>query len=250
MTSTNSKTTSSHWIARGFAALLVSALLATPGLAQDASEPLAIVRETLDQVLVILAKTELSAQERAREVEELTAHRFDLTTISRLVLARRWKGFSPEQREEFVEEFGTMLTRSYGARITSYEQERIAILDHRFEPRGDLTVLTRVVGGTADGIEIDYRLRKNDDLWQVIDVIIEGISLVSSYRSQFAEILSRGGPDELLGMLREKNAASAEGARSEAQPSEVQKEDAEGARSEAQPSEVQKEDAEGARSEP
>jgi len=214
---------SSHWIGRAFTALLVWALLATPGLAQDASEPLAIVRETLDEVLGILAKTDLSAAKRAQEVEELTAHRFDLATISRLVLARRWKGFSPEQREEFAEEFGTMLARSYGARITSYEQEQIAILDHRFEPRGDLTVLTRVVGGTADGIEIDYRLRKGDDGWQVIDVIIEGISLVSSYRSQFAEILARGGPDELLRMLREKN-ASTEGARSEPEANEVQKE--------------------------
>lgn len=216
----NSKTTSSHWIGRAFIALLAWALLATPCLADDpsaandASEPLAIVRETLDQVLEILARTELSAAERAQEVEKLAEHRFDLATISRLVLARRWKGFSPEQREEFVEEFGTMLARSYGARITSYKQERVAIKDHRFEPRGDLTVLTRVVGGTADGIEIDYRLRKNDDAWQVIDVIIEGISLVSSYRSQFAEILSRGGPGELLEMLREKNAASASGERS------------------------------------
>jgi phospholipid transport system substrate-binding protein len=232
MTSTNSKTTSRRRIGRAFAALLVSALLATPGLAQDASEPLAIVRETLDQVLEILAKKQLSATQRAQEVEKLTRHRFDLATISRLVLARRWKGFSPEQREEFVEEFGTMLARSYGARITSYDQERIAILDHRFEPRGDLTVLTRVVGGTADGIEIDYRLRKNDDQWQVIDVIIEGISLVSSYRSQFAEILARGGPDELLQMLRDKNAESTEGARSEPEASEVQKESTEGARSE------------------
>jgi phospholipid transport system substrate-binding protein len=231
MTFTNSKTTSSHRLGRALAPLLAAALLATPGLAQDASEPLAIVRETLDQVLEILARKDLSAVERAQEVEKLTEHRFDLATVSRLVLARRWKGFSTEQREEFTDEFGNLLARSYGARITSYEQERIAILGHRFERNGDLTVETRVVGGTADGIEIGYRLRKSDDGWRVIDVIIEGISLVASYRSQFAEILSRGGPDELLGMLREKN-ASTEGARSEPKASEVQKEDAEASPSE------------------
>jgi phospholipid transport system substrate-binding protein len=223
MTSTNSKTTSNHWIGRASIALLAWALLATPCLADDAAEPLAIVRETLDQVLEILAREDLSAAERAQEVEKIAEHRFDLATISRLVLARRWKELSPEQQEEFVEEFGTLLSRSYGTRITSYEQERVAIRGHRFEPRGDLTVMTRVEGGTADGIEIDYRLRKRDDTWEVIDVIIEGISLVSSYRSQFAEILARGGPTELLKLLREKNAASTEGARSEPQASEVHK---------------------------
>ena len=157
-------------------------------------------------MIEILAREDLNDAERGRKIEEIALHRFDFATISRLVVARRWKEFSPEQREEFTEQFKTQLSRSYGSRITRYEQEQVAILGHRFEPRGDLTVNTRIEGGTADGIEVDYRMRKRDGTWQVIDVIIEGVSLVSSYRAQFAEILGRGGPDELLKLMREKNA--------------------------------------------
>jgi phospholipid transport system substrate-binding protein len=212
---------------RAAIALIAVAPLATPGLAADPAEPQAIVRETLDRVLEILAK-DISPEERVRQIEEITYDHFDFATISRLTLARRWKKFSPEQREEFVEQFKIQLSRSYGTRITRYEQEQVDILGSRVEPRGDVTVNTRIKGGTADGIEVDYRLRKRDGPWLVIDVIIEGVSLVSSYRSQFAEILGHGGPEDLLKQLREKNAASAaspgaSGARSEPQASEVHK---------------------------
>jgi phospholipid transport system substrate-binding protein len=195
---------------RAAIALIAVAPLATPGLAADPAEPQAIVRETLDRVLEILAK-DISPEERVRQIEEITYDHFDFATISRLTLARRWKKFSPEQREEFVEQFKIQLSRSYGTRITRYEQEQVAILGSRVEPRGDVTVSTRIKGGTADGIEVDYRLRRRDGAWLVIDVIIEGVSLVSSYRSQFKEILGHGDPEELLKQLREKNAASEAG---------------------------------------
>jgi len=184
------------------------ALLATPCLADDPSEAERIVRETVDQVLEVLARKDLDTDQRVRQIEQITYQRFDFATISRLVLSRKWKEFSPEQREDFLTQFKLLLSRSYGTRINRYEQEEVAILGHRVEPRGDVTVKTRIEGGTADGIEVDYRMRKKEGPWLVIDVIIEGVSLVSSYRSQFKEILGHGGPNALLEQLREKNAAS------------------------------------------
>jgi phospholipid transport system substrate-binding protein len=208
MTSTKSKTNSRRRVRRGALALFAAALLATPCLADDPSEAERIVRETVDQVLEVLARKDLSTETRVEQIEEIAYQRFDFATISRLVLARSWKEFTPEQREEFLAQFKLMLSRSYGTRINRYEQEEVAILGHRVEPRGDVTVKTRIEGGTADGIEVDYRLRKKEGPWLVIDVIIEGVSLVSSYRSQFKEILGHGGPGDLLEELREKNAAS------------------------------------------
>jgi hypothetical protein len=82
------------------------------------------------------------------------------------------------------------------------------VVGERQEPRGDVTVLTKVVGGEYDGSLVDYRMRsKNGGPWLVIDVIVEGVSLVSNYRDQFKEVLSNGGPEELLRRLKEKNAA-------------------------------------------
>jgi phospholipid transport system substrate-binding protein len=210
MTSTTSKTTRSRWLLRSAAALLGAALLATPGLAEDS--PDAIVRKTVDRVLEVLASKNESEDQRRHRIEEITYDRFDFATISQLVLARHWSRFSPEQRQEFVEQFKIQLSKNYGTRIMRYNQQRVEIVGQRVEPRGDVTVGTRIEGGSADGVEVDYRLRRldqeKDGPWMVIDVIIEGVSLVSNYRSQFSEILGRGSPDDLLRQLREKNAAS------------------------------------------
>ena len=208
MTSTTSKTTRSRWLLRS-AALLGAALLAMPALAEDSPE--AIVRKTVDRVLEILASKDESEDQRRHRIEEIAYDRFDFATISQLVLARHWSRFSPEQRQEFVEQFKIQLSKNYGTRIMRYNQQRVAIVGQRVEPRGDVTVGTRIEGGSADGVEVDYRLRRldqeKDGSWMVIDVTVEGVSLVSNYRSQFSEILGHGSPADLLRQLREKNAA-------------------------------------------
>ena len=133
--------------------------------------------------------------------------RFDMRTMSRLILARNWKRFSDEQREEYVREFKRYLANNYGSRIDRYDQEEVEILGERQEPRGDVTVRTRIVGGDFENATVDYRMRKRGGSWKIIDVIIEGISLVSNFRDQFKAVLARGGPEHLLEQLREKNAS-------------------------------------------
>lgn len=209
MTSTRSKTTRSRRLRSCAAALLGAALLAAPGLAEES--PDAIVRKTVDQVIEVLANKTESEDQRRQRIEEIAYQRFDFATISRLVLARHWSRFTPEQREEFVEQFKIQLSKNYGTRIMRYDQQRVEIVGQRVEPRGDVTVGTRIKGGSADGVEVDYRLRRldqeKDGSWMVIDVTVEGVSLVSNYRSQFSEILGHGSPADLLRQLREKNAA-------------------------------------------
>lgn len=173
--------------------------------ADGAAAARAVVDRTIAEVLAILNEPGLSTDQRRARIEAIALDRFDFDTMAKLVLARDWRRFEPAQREEFVEEFRRHLAQSYGGRIERYEQERVDVSGERVEPRGDVTVLTRVVGGEADGVEVQYRLRERDGSWQVIDVVVEGVSLVSSYRQQFGEVLSQGGPEELLRRLREKN---------------------------------------------
>jgi phospholipid transport system substrate-binding protein len=169
--------------------------------------PRATIEQMADRVLAVLRDSALSRQGRLDALEALTLERFDFKTMSRLVLARNWKRFSEAEREEFQVEFKRYLARSYGSRIDRYDQEEIEILGEREEPRGDVTVLTRVVGGEFDGATLDFRLRGKTGRWLIIDVIAEGISFVSNYRDQFREVLGGGGPQHLLKQLREKNAA-------------------------------------------
>jgi phospholipid transport system substrate-binding protein len=167
----------------------------------------AVIAETVEEVLAVLRDKSVSTQGRIRSIEKIVYGRFDLEVMSRLVLARNWKRFSEEQKAEYVEEFKRYLTNSYGNRIERYDQQTVEIVGEREEPRGDVVVKTKVVGGEFEGALVDYRLRNQTGDWRVIDVVIEGISMVSNYRDQFNSIVSSGGPELLLEKLREKNAA-------------------------------------------
>jgi phospholipid transport system substrate-binding protein len=195
-------------------AALAAVLLATPlageGAAQAThSAPMLVISDTVDAVLAVLGDASLDSAGRRSRIEEIAYQRFDFVTMSRLVVARGWKRFSPAQQEELVREFKAFLARTYGDRIDRYNQEQIEIVGERQEPRGDVSVLTRVVGGEYDGADVRYRMRGKDEQWRIIDVKIEGISLVLNYRDQFEAVLSRGGPEGLLETLRNKNADAA-----------------------------------------
>jgi phospholipid transport system substrate-binding protein len=191
--------------------LLGLALAGPAGAAESGAR--AVIETTVDAVLAILQDQSLSKEQRRQGIEEIAYARFDMHTMSRLVLARSWQKFTEPQREEYIREFKRYLANSYGDRIDRYDQQQVAILGERQEPRGDVTVLTKIVGGEFENALVDYRMRQNAGEWKVIDVTVEGISLVSNYRDQFKEVLSRGGPEELLTRLREKNASGvAEGA--------------------------------------
>ncbi len=188
---------------------LVIGLAAPDALATTESEAgaRAVISETVDEVLAVLRDKSVPTEERIRLLEQIVYGRFDLYVMSRLVLARNWKRFSDEQKAEYVEEFKQYLTNSYGSRIERYDQQEVEIVGEREEPRGDVVIQTKIRGGEFEGALVDYRLRKQDEGWRVIDVVIEGISMVSNYRDQFKSIVSTGGPELLLQKLREKNAA-------------------------------------------
>lgn len=199
-------------LAGGAAMLAVLALaLGTAAAAADPG-PRAVIQQTVDDVLAILRDAKRSNTQRRADLEAIAHSRFDFETMSRLVLAANWKKLSPAQQTEFVDQFTQFLANDYGGRIERYEQEQVAITGDRPEARGDHTVKTKIVGGANDGALVDYRMRQREGTWRIIDVVIEGISLVANYRDQFREVAGRGGPTVVIERLREKNAAGAAGA--------------------------------------
>ena len=141
-------------------------------------------------------------------IENIAYAHFDFDTMSKLVLARNWAKLTPEQQTQFVAEFRQHLSVTYGKNVDNYKNETIDILGDREEARGDWTVKTRIDrGGGSNDISVDYRLRKTGDQWQIIDVTIEGVSLIANFRSQFQDILSHDSADKMLALLREKNAS-------------------------------------------
>jgi phospholipid transport system substrate-binding protein len=167
--------------------------------------PKKLIGDTAKQIVDILGKKEMTQEGRVSEIQAIAYEIFDFTTMSKLVLARNWRKMPKEQRAEFVREFKHHLSRTYGTRLDRFDQERIDVTGTQVEPRDDVSVITTIVGGQFDGAIISYRLRNRNEKWRIIDVVIEGVSLVSNYRSQFAEVLNSGTVDDLLAKLRDKN---------------------------------------------
>lgn len=175
------------------------------GTPAHAETPRAVVEQTTSAVLAVLRNGSLSSDEKRHRIEQIVYARVDFETLSRLVLARNWRRFSSAQQAEFTEQFKQHLSLTYGRNIDKYRNEDVTIVGQREEVRGDWTVQTKVLRGGPEDFAVDYRLRQRDGQWRIIDVIIENVSMVSNFRSQFQEIIATGGPDRLLRLLREKN---------------------------------------------
>ena len=192
---------------------IASALLIVGFVTPVAAEqsPRDVVQSTSDEVLAVLAEKDLSKQERRDKVRAIVLRSVDFETLSRLVLARNWSRFTPAQQQEFMQEFQEHLATIYGRRLDDYRNEKVEIVGDRREPNGDSTVQTKILrGGGSNDIQVDYRLRESNGQWKVIDFIVEEISMVANFRSQFQDIVASGGPEKLLQLLKEKTAAGQE----------------------------------------
>jgi phospholipid transport system substrate-binding protein len=185
---------------------LAALLFASPALAAATDDARTAMQGTIDAVLKVL-RTDADERARRTQIEEIAKQRFDFTTMSKLVLKRDWRRFAPPEQKEFVTEFTEYLSASYGTRIARYANEQVVTLGARAEVNQDVTVQTAIKGGQFDGATVDYRMRLIAGKWQVIDVVIEGISLVSNFRSQFADVIAKGGPQDLLKRIKAKNDA-------------------------------------------
>jgi phospholipid transport system substrate-binding protein len=195
----------SAMIRRGLA---IGALLMAAQTAGAAQSPSDVVTGTSESVIAVLKDAALASAEKRRRIEDIVLRSVDFDTLAKLTMARNWAKLTPAQQEEFRQEFRRHLSATYGRRIDDYRNETVKVLGTREESRGDQTVKTRINrgGGPAD-VLVDYRLRQTQGEWRIIDVVIEGVSLVANFRSQFQELMVQGGPDRLLAVLRDKTAA-------------------------------------------
>ena len=195
-------------IGRLFWALATAGLLmlsTTQGVwAATAQEQL---KGAIDRVVTTLdspaLKGEGKAAERRSAVRKIANEIFDFGEIARRSLGRYWQPLSEAQRTEFVGLFSDLLERSYISKIELYGGEKIIYNGERVD--GDLaTVSTKIITKNATEIPVDYRLFRRGDRWLVYDVNIEGISLVSNYRTQFNKIIQTSGYNTLVDRMKTK----------------------------------------------
>lgn len=139
-------------------------------------------------------------------VNEIVLPHFDFERMSSWVLGKYWRTATAEQRKHFVEEFRNLLVRTYAKSLSSYTDNKITYLPFRGDPQQtDVKVRTEVDQPGGFPIPIDYDLYLKGDEWKVYDVTIDGVSLVTNYRTTFANQIRREGLDKLIASLANRN---------------------------------------------
>ena len=189
---------------------LIALLVLTLPIRLWAATPTETVTGHVDQLLKVLGDPNLSSDQglaqKKEAVRAVSRELFDFTELSRLSLGAQWKKFDETQRQAFIEEFRILLEGVYMDRLLAYKQEKVNYKKELNTAEGRAEVKTEVAAAGGP-ILIDYRLILKDGIWRVYDLIIENVSLVKNYRSQFNDILAKDNPGGLLKKLREKNKA-------------------------------------------
>ena len=166
------------------------------------------VRQTADKVLLILQDPRLKAadkkKERRDQLRQVISARFDFNEMARRSLGQHWQRRSTEEQRQFVQLFTDLLERSYANQIESFNGEKI-LYGRENQDRDHAEVDTRVVTNKGEEFSMNYKLYSAGRDWKVYDVVIENISLVNNYRSQFNRILANSSFAEFLRKLQEKN---------------------------------------------
>ncbi len=189
--------------------LVAMAALATLAAAPIASAgtPTEHLKFEIDRVLTTLADPGLkvdgrSAERRAR-VRAIANDIFDWMETAKRSLARHWQPLTEAQRAEFVQLFGDLLERAYISKIDMYSGEKVAYAGEVVE--GDQALVkTKIVTKQGSDVPVDYRMHKHGEQWRVYDVVIEGVSLVGNYRTQFNKLMQTSSYDDVVARMRTK----------------------------------------------
>jgi phospholipid transport system substrate-binding protein len=172
-----------------------------------AGAPTDQLKAQIDRTVKILDDPELKKSGRQRDrraaVRQVANDIFDFSETAKRSLARHWAARSQAEREEFVQLFGDLLERSYISKIELYGGEKIKFVGEVTDPDGAI-VRTRLVTKQDTEIPIDYRMHARGDKWLVYDVLIEGVSLISNYRTQFNKIITTSSYQELVRKMKSK----------------------------------------------
>ena len=199
-----------------FLRLLIAFLFfSSPAVAQDAGPEELVKKITADVLEAIKSDKQLAAGDRQKAIklaEEKILPHVDFEEATRLAVARGWKEATPEQRKKLVAEFRNMLVRTYSNAISAYEGQTMKVMPVRMKPGDtDATVHNQFIRPGAKPVLVDYAMRKTEKGWKIYDIVVEGVSLVLTYRSEFDAVVKQDGIDGLIKRLSQKNTPAAVG---------------------------------------
>jgi phospholipid transport system substrate-binding protein len=173
-----------------------------------------LVKKMTAEVLeAIKSDKQLAAGDRQKALklaEEKILPHVDFEEATRLAVGRSWNQAGAEQRKRLVQEFRSMLVRTYSTAISAYQGQTMKVLPVRMKPDDtEATVRNQYIRPGAKPVAIDYSMRKTDGGWKIFDIVVEGVSLVLTYRSEFDAVVKREGVDGLVKALAQRNSPPA-----------------------------------------
>lgn len=187
--------------------ILIFAVLLVIPLQGYAATPKETVETGVNKVIVTLDDPAFKAQakdEQVAQIGEVIDTIFDFKELSRRTLGREWKKMTAEQQKEFVQLFRKLLQGVYADRLLAYSDQKIIFDKETMLKKGRAEVQSYLQTSDGKKIPLFYRLTDKSGSWKVYDVIIEGVSMVKNYRTQFRQILAKNSPEKLLEILRDK----------------------------------------------
>ncbi|MEP6884787.1 MAG: ABC transporter substrate-binding protein [Gammaproteobacteria bacterium] len=190
---------------------------AAPTAAASTLGPQELVENSAKRMLVELDANRPMYQKDPAKLDSLVANvllpNFDTDYAARLVLGQTWRTATPDQRKRFVDAFYHSLLRNYGAALVDFTADRFVILPYRGDPADTTaTVRTEVKRSSGDKVPVNFSLRKVDGVWKAWDVVIEGISYIKSFRTDFGAEIQQKGLDEVITRLETTSKAASTGA--------------------------------------
>ena len=187
--------------------IIVLATLTLSLVSAFAAPPLETIQTQVDRALEVLRDPALKAESakgvKEKKIWEILDGVFNYPELSKRTLAQNWKRFSPDQQKEFIGLFGKLLGTVYMDRIIAYKDEKV-VFGKVTNLSDKIAEVQSEVVRSSKPIPIHYRMILENGEWKVYDVVIEGVSLVQNYRTQFREILTNKSPEDLLKTMREK----------------------------------------------
>jgi len=189
-------------------ALILLPIWLTPGSAVG-GVPTDQIKSTVDKALVVLRdprfKPTAKTKERREQLKQILFARFDFTEMAKRSLGANWRRRTPKEQEEFVRLFTDLLERAYADTIESYGDEKIVYVGERLDG-GYADVSSKVLTSKGEEFSLNYRAHFVGGEWRVYDVVVENISMVNNYRSQFNRVISNASYEELVRRLKDKAA--------------------------------------------
>ena len=173
-------------------------------LAQAAKDT---VQTEVNKIVATIKASGFKEQPREKQISDIRHiinAIFDYSELSRRTLGKGWKKFSADQQAEFIALFSELLENTYADRILAYTDEKIDFGDELALKKNRVEVKSAIITQDNKSVPLNYRMIQKNGNWRVYDVVIEGISLVQNYRSQFREILAQKSPQDLIETLKEK----------------------------------------------